>query len=294
MTLTLNSSHLLIDSTFRLLNQLAQAGVVVAIAAGNGGVSGGLFDGSTPANAKQVISVGASSPRFFYAWPATIEPTLEDGTNEILLRVSTAWNFEDPSLPSMPLWFTPAALKDPTLTDDGCDALPKDTPDLSGHIVVLFEPEDCYHSTAEDTVKALGGRFVIFIPSKGSEPYDGWTPDLGGVQDAGVDYETGMKLYHHYKSHMSESTKLQLKFTSASTDFRLIPHKHGQLEDYSSWGPTNDGDLKPDLLATGYALSTLPLPWTVSLGGWIAWQEDPLLMSSLVAFTSQYGIEYGT
>lgn len=76
------------------------------------------------------------------------------------------WTTGDPAFGnvSLPLW---ATSNDTTVEADACDALPSDTPDLSGYIV-LIRRGTCTFVEKASNAAAYGAQYIMFYGNTGA------------------------------------------------------------------------------------------------------------------------------
>lgn len=135
--------------------RIVEAGVPCTLAAGNSGEYGQFF-ASSAADGKGVTSV-ASFDNSEYP------ELLTEGTYTTSeANASTPFGWVASSIPfgnvTLPLW---AVSNTTTVVDDACSALPADTPDLSGYIV-LIRRGTCTFATKANNVAAYGAQYVLF------------------------------------------------------------------------------------------------------------------------------------
>lgn len=139
-----------------------------------------------------------------------------------------------------------------TLATDACDPLPDDTPDLSGY-VVLIRRGTCNFAVKYANVAAKGARYVVVynnvnfgLPSLVATS----APRIRGVgmvaASQGVAWVTAL----------AAGQNVTVSFTDpATTDVFLIEPVNtdtgGAVSAYSTWGPTNELDFKPQFGAPG-------------------------------------------
>lgn len=137
------------------VQRIVEAGVPCTVAAGNAGELG-VFYASGAADGKLVTAVAS-----FDAWdyPAFLAVGFYN-TSEEATEESFGWSEGSPGFGtvSLPLW---ATSNDTTTETDACDALPADTPDLSGYIVLIRRGTCSFASKAENAA-AYGAKYVMF------------------------------------------------------------------------------------------------------------------------------------
>lgn len=135
--------------------RIVEAGVPCTLAAGNAGEYGQFF-GSAAADGKGVTSV-ASFDNSLYP------ELLTEGTYSTSeANASTPFGWVASSVPfgnvTLPLW---AVSNTTTVVDDACSALPADTPDLSGYIV-LIRRGTCTFASKANNAAAYGAQYILF------------------------------------------------------------------------------------------------------------------------------------
>lgn len=122
-----------------------------------------MFFASTAANGKKVTSVASFDN---WEYPAL----LSEGTYSIGSTSNTStsfgWTPGNPSFGnvSLPLY---ATSNDSTTAVDACDALPADTPDLSGYIV-LIRRGTCTFVQKATNAAAYGAQYIMFYGNTGA------------------------------------------------------------------------------------------------------------------------------
>ncbi|KAF2652507.1 serine endopeptidase [Lophiostoma macrostomum CBS 122681] len=241
------------------VQRIVEAGVPCTVSAGNDGEAG-IFYASTAANGKRVTAIASvdntESPLFLLngTYSTANSPSAD----------SFGWT---PGAPdnwgnvSLPLWAVNYDTTDPA---NGCDPYPADTPNLSGYIV-LIRRGTCTFVQKATNAAAFGAKRILFYNNIAgvisiSAPVDG----ILGVGT--VTAEQGAE----WISLLSTNTTVIVNIIdpdSAPTylDSETNTLTGGFLSDYTSWGPTWEVDVKPQLAAPGgNILSTYPL----ELGGY--------------------------
>ena len=137
------------------VQRIVEAGVPCTVSAGNAGAAG-LFYASTAANGKGVTAIASvdnvETPALLTKGTyATSNSSSED----------FGWvpgDFTSWGNLSLPLWAVNYDTTDPA---DACSALPADTPDLSGYIV-LIRRGTCTFVQKQTNVAAFGAKYVLF------------------------------------------------------------------------------------------------------------------------------------
>lgn len=137
------------------VQRIVEAGVPCTLAAGNDGDQGMFYAGGA-ADGKKVTSV-ASFDNWDY--PTLLYEATYTKNNQNVIS-SFGWTAGTPAFGnlSLPLY---ATSNDTATTTDACEALPSDTPDLSGH-VVLIRRGTCTFVQKATNVAAYGARYIMF------------------------------------------------------------------------------------------------------------------------------------
>lgn len=148
---------------------------------------------------------------------------------------------------------------DPNVVGDGCNPFPASTPDLSKY-VVLIRRGQCTFDTKIANAQAFGAKRVMFYNNVPT------TPTSPG--DTSVDVPVGMvfnTLGAQWIAALKAGSTVTLSFTSASSSSLIFinnpnPSTGGYMSTFSSWGPSYEMWIKPEVSAPGgLILSTLPL-----------------------------------
>lgn len=99
------------------LNRLYDNGVLPVVSAGNAG-NYGSFTSDCPGCVEKTVSVASSDLLEWPGWAATVNPPLPGGQDLALAsEEGPTWN-ETFAQDEVPVWFSPAALKDPNVQDE--------------------------------------------------------------------------------------------------------------------------------------------------------------------------------
>ncbi|KAK5659828.1 hypothetical protein OQA88_13291 [Cercophora sp. LCS_1] len=239
--------------------RIVEQGVVVVAAMGNGGERGMWTTGS-PAVGKGVAAVGnavnAESASYHYGATYTV-----DGEER---QVPFSWRRGSPDFPNitLPVW---SASLDSKVPNDICEALPKDTPDLSGYVVLVRDSEPPYYENCRllnkiSFLTAHNAKYVLFISTTNvTKSYDmvfmrGMT-GLGTLSAAhGAELVDLLAAGHNVTVTIAEPKSAPLiRHTSPNP-------LAGQMSPTSSWGLSWELDIKPQFIAPGTDIpSTYPL-----------------------------------
>ncbi|KAJ9137030.1 Subtilisin-like protein [Pleurostoma richardsiae] len=236
------------------VQRIVENGVPCTISAGNDGAEG-LFYASTAANGKKVTAIASVDN--------THAPTLfTNATYTVDEAGNTSFGFTggEPAAwggVTLPLW---AVSYDTTDPSNACTALPADTPDLSGYIV-LVRRGTCTFVQKLTNVAAHGAKYVIFynnVPT-GTTVVDGSSVE-GILGVAMVEASLGA----NWIAALSSGSEVTIEMADPLSAPKFLVDQintasGGFLSTYTSWGPTFEGDVKPQLAAPGgLILSTYP------------------------------------
>ncbi|POS76646.1 minor extracellular protease vpr [Diaporthe helianthi] len=244
-----------------VVQRIVDAGVPCTVSAGNSG-DVGQFSTSSAADGKGITSVASFDssefPRFL------IRATYTTGE----ANVSTPFGWVAGSISfvdnvTLPLFATSHTT---TVVDDACSALPADTPDLSGFIV-LIRRGTCAFVTKANNVAAYGAQYVLFYANSdeifSADVDDASSTVLGAAM---VSAGQGAKFVDELNAGL-DLTLHVVEPASAGTFFSTVPNAAtgGYASIYTSWGPTYELEVYPDVAGIGgNVLSTYPL----ALGGY--------------------------
>ena len=162
---------------------------------------------------------------------------------------------------SMPLWTDQYNTSNPA---DACEPFPDSTPDLSGYIVLIRRGTCTFVEKVTNAV-AKGAQYVMIYNNVGG--VSAVTADVEGVVGIGsVSADQGAE----WVNLLADGVEVTLNIIDPETATRypvFSPNNitGGFLSTYTSWGPTYELDVKPQISAPGgNILSTYPL----ALGGY--------------------------
>ena len=246
------------DALIQALDNVAAAGVVPVISAGNDRDDFGLGSVGSPSNAPSAISVAASSNLHVFGSELTVTGP---GAPASLQHVPFAFNFHIP---------TPWEDTDQPLVDVGtitgtdgkpverhvCAPVGNDPNDprlttlpsgsLSG-VVALVSRGGCTFDSKVERVRAAGGAGIILVDNRFGEPNQ--IPIRLGLTAGMISDLDGANMRALMDAHGGRTTFR----VSGELDPREIPTgRSGVIASFSSGGPTNfDHLLKPDVTAPG-------------------------------------------
>ncbi|KAF2723337.1 subtilisin-like protein [Polychaeton citri CBS 116435] len=240
------------------VQRIVEAGVPCTVSAGNDG-SYGLFYASTAANGKKVTAVASVDNT--QAPYILLNATYNVGDSAPEQFGWTQGNPDTWGNVSLPLWSVNYDTTDPA---NACNPLPDDTPDLSGKIV-LVRRGSCTFVQKVTNIAAKGAEYVMFYNNApGSASV---TAVVDGIKGIGmVTAQQGAEFISLLSA--GKDVTLNIIDPTYATQYAEQTTNNatgGFLSTYTSWGPTYELDIKPQVAAPGgLILSTYPLP----LGGY--------------------------
>ncbi|CAF4651275.1 unnamed protein product, partial [Rotaria sp. Silwood1] len=238
-----------------VVDRIVDAGVSCTFSAGNNG-NEGLFFASTAANGIDVTAIGSVdsiiTPQIMYEGQFTINSSAN--TNFQYLPANNPF---PNNISGYPLYVVDHNITNPA---DACTALPADTPILSEKIV-LIRRGSCTFLSKIANVQKFGAQYIMI--------YNNENPMVkpqspSGVFAAMVSAEQGA----YWISRLQESLVINFYFSPKSIITTISSPNNitgGTMSIFSSWSPTNELIIKPEVSAPGgNILSTYPL----HLGGY--------------------------
>ncbi|ORY59256.1 serine-type endopeptidase-like protein [Pseudomassariella vexata] len=234
-------------------SRIVEQGVPCTISAGNSG-SAGLFYTSTAANGKKVTAIASTDNVISPMLLVSSYYTVDGGDNltfGYVLGTPGDW-----AGVNLPLWTPTFNVTDPA---GGCDPYPSDTPDLSGFIVLVRRGTCTFVQKAENAA-AFGAKYVVYYNN-----VDGALSPAAAVE--------GILAVGMVTSSQGEKWVALLEAGSEVSFDMLDPDTApvvlgeginnvtgGFASTFSSWGPTFEADIKPQLASPGgHILSTYPV-----------------------------------
>lgn len=236
-----------------VVSRIVENGVPCTISAGNDGANG-LFYASTAANGKKVTAIASVDNIIAPLLFTNATYTIDDASN-----TSFGYTPGEPAAwggVTLPLYAIGFDTTDPK---NACDPLPASTPDLSNYIV-LIRRGTCFYTQKATNAAAKGAKYIIYYNNAaGTVGVDVSTvPEIKAV--AMVTSEQGAAWVRLLAAGR--------KVTVAMTDPKVAPRflinsvntkSGGFLSTFTSWGPTYEAELKPQVSSPGgYILSTYP------------------------------------
>ncbi|KAI5863322.1 subtilisin-like protein [Durotheca rogersii] len=236
------------------VSRIVEAGVPCTVSAGNDG-SAGLFYASSASNGKKVTSVASIDNEVTPLLLTESSFSIDDGEEQ-----DFGYNLGDPGSwanVSLPLWTPSFNTDDPAMA---CTALPDDTPDLSGKIV-LIRRGSCTFADKSTNAAKFGARYVMFynnVPVGTVGPVINRVPGILGIgmvtADQGAAWISSLQSSSNVTLHMLDPLTAPVS---------LIQPKNtitgGSPSVFTTLNPTFEMDVKPQLAAPGgMILSTYP------------------------------------
>jgi uncharacterized protein (TIGR03437 family) len=240
----------------------AQKGMVITVAAGNSGSDASLIFGenypyfnsiSSPATAPSVIGVGATlNSHAFNPSVSVIASTAPSNLHNIPGQFTDA--YFSPSTNGAN--FAPLIDVAKVSSDAyACSALPANS--LTGAYALIERgpaSSPCAFSTKADNAQAAGATGIVFYMYDSSAPIA-----VGGLNFVGpalmISNSDGTNLKNYIDTNPGQTVSIDA--AGAETELATYDSQQqlalaqNQLASYSSFGPTPDGLIKPDLAATG-------------------------------------------
>lgn len=266
-------------------SRIAEAGVPVIVAPGNSGDLG-IWYPSTPASGLHVTAAGSVENVVLPSMVKAATFSINNGTETQRFGV----RFGSPSFQvnaTLPLW---AVGNDTNSETDACDALPDNTPDLSDKAVLLRMPTSGSECTTETQAKNLadkGARYVLWYSQTNINIPDVYINNELIEAVGGVPSEQGAE----FISLLNEGNTVTVDINDWSSAGLFIHNLDNPIGGYtvrsSSWGPTQEIDVKPQVTTPGGdILSTYPL----TLGGYAVLSGTSMatpLLASIFALVAE-------
>ncbi|OAV95385.1 hypothetical protein PTTG_05438 [Puccinia triticina 1-1 BBBD Race 1] len=230
------------DELLGTVNKLVQKkGAIIIVAAGNEG-SEGLFFGDSPATAKNAISVGSMDSKAIVAGKFRAST----GKDLTIYRTNTL-NLTG----EYPVYITANSTDDPS---DACEELPKNTPNLTNHIV-LVKRGTCLFSIKAKHVAAKGGKQILFYMNTTS--IITLSNTLSNASVAPISLEDGRYIFHQAKK---DPKNFKVSFPPTNHLYMNNPDG-GFASNFSQYGPSFDfSSPQPAVSGVGgNVVSTFPM-----------------------------------
>ncbi|KAF2703341.1 subtilisin-like protein [Pleomassaria siparia CBS 279.74] len=235
------------------VQRITEKGVPCVLSAGNDG-SNGVFDTSTASESLGATSVGSidntDDPALTVAahYSASNATSIEFGFAEGAVN----GNFGDITVPLYALTL------DTTIADDACAPLPDSTPDLANYIV-LIRRGTCLYDDKITNAAAKGAQRILFynnVPTGVVIP----GASIAEIPVGMITAAQGQVFIDILKAG-SEIVVSFLDSNDAKRIYGVVPNvaTPGKISTFSSWGPSFELWLKPEIAAPGgLILSTFP------------------------------------
>jgi hypothetical protein len=284
-----------------VVSNIVAEGVICTVSAGNSG-DYGLFYASTAADGEKVTAVASfdnvESPALLFQSNYTVDGGGVE-TFGYALGVPGEW-----AGVNLPLYTASFNTSDPA---GGCDAYPDDTPDLSGYIV-LIRRGTCTFVQKATNAAAFGAKYVMFYNNvvgavAASTAVDGIlavgmvSPLLYYFQfqnayllqttaDQGATWVAALEAGSEVLLSMENPTEAPVLLTTSANNLT-----GGYASTYTSWGPTFEAGVKPQIASPGgNILSTYP----IALGSYAVLSGTSMACPLVAAIYALVGEARGT
>ena len=263
-----------------LASRLVERGVVVTMSAGNGGAAG-PFWGGTGSAGDYVLAVASVDPTVQAAEPLGLAFAENDGTiNSTVVAYKTLRYFGEQKVqPVIAINFTNSKPD-----EYYCDALPDNTPNLSGFAVLTSWEENCDSYLWMTQLKDLGVGSIITYDTKNHDLTAPWYWHWG-LHVGMVEIETAAAMNDALASGINVTVEYMENagFNVTGSDIT-----GGYPSSFTSWGGLYDMRIKPDIAAPGgNILSTfLDNGWLVLSGTSMA---CPYVAGVAALYISKFG-----
>ncbi|RYO77692.1 hypothetical protein DL766_002843 [Monosporascus sp. MC13-8B] len=242
------------------VSRIVEAGVPCTVSAGNDGEFG-LFYASTASNGKKVTSIASFDNEITPLLLTDASFAVDGGAEGAFgYALGEPTNWADVSLP---LWAPSYDITDPA---NGCEPYPADTPDLSGYVVLIRRGRCTFVEKATNAAE-FGANYVMF--------YNNVRIGANGVAVTGVEGIEGVGMVtadqgEAWVARLEAGSEVVVSFDDPLTaPVSLIQLRNnitgGYPSTYTTWNPTFEMDVKPQLASPGgMILST----WPVVLGSY--------------------------
>lgn len=239
------------------VSRIVDQGVPCPVSAGNEGATG-QFYASTASNGKGILSVASFDSTVTPSLLTVSAFTIDGGDSEdfgYTPAEPAAWADVE-----LPLW---SPSDDPVDPAGGCDPYPADTPDLSDYIVLIRRGSCTFVQKAENAA-AAGARYIMFWNNVPTGTLATDVAEVEGILAAGmVSAAQGLE----WLEALNDGSEVVLAMVDPEADdaeVSLVQNPNnatgGALSTFTSWGPTFEGDNKPQLGSPGgNILSTYPV-----------------------------------
>lgn len=236
-----------------VVSRIVEQGVPCTVSAGNSG-DYGLFYASTAANGKKVTAIASFDNIESPALLTVSNYTIDGG--EVEQFGYAAGEPAEWAGVNLPLWTPSYNTSD---VAGGCDAYPTDTPDLSGY-VVLIRRGTCTFVQKATNAAAYGAKYILFYnnvagaTAAAADTVDGILAVGMVTADQGVTWVNALAAGSEVELDFEDPATAPVQLTTSNNTLT-----GGYLSTYTSWGPTFEADVKPQVgTPGGNILSTWP------------------------------------
>jgi len=229
-------------------SRIVDQGVPCTISAGNDGQYGMFYPGSA-GDANGVMGIASFENIIDPVLGYISSFSIDGGEDQYIGYLASS---DCPNWPGTPLPVYATSL-DPTVEDDACKPLPDDTPDLSGH-AVLVRRGTCYFEEKAANILAKNGTYLLIYnnePGFFAPNMDSASDKLnaGGMllREQGEMFVAALKAGHNVTVTLISPTYSPGLFVTGSVNHRI----GGAVNDFSSWAPTWEMHFKPQVGAPG-------------------------------------------
>ncbi|KAM0270464.1 hypothetical protein ACHAQH_009405 [Verticillium albo-atrum] len=252
-----------------ICSRIVDKGVVVTVAAGNDGEEGPFYasSGSSGNNVLAVASVetGVVPAR---PWHATFSLNGKSNTTQLGYIPSAnrpLWNIT--GFPIIPITL------DASITNDACQ-LPADTPDLS-NAVVLVRKGTCNVYVKQDNVEKFGARWILLY-NNDDRPFSTVMNSVRKSQMVMIDAKTGANIIDAVKAGVNVTVDFTVPQESNwRVGFEDVAR--GIPSYTTSWGATNELQIKPDVAGPGGKI------WSTAIGNTFAQMSGTSMATPYIA-----------
>ncbi|KZL83276.1 serin endopeptidase [Colletotrichum incanum] len=236
-------------------SRLVDEGVVVTIANGNSGAAGAFF-GSSGSSGKNVLAVASVETEKYPASPFDLTSTLDGESKTVKSGYLPSTYYFSSDIIDWPV--IPLNL-DTTDPADGCEPYPNGTRNLEG-VIPLVRRGTCTFAIKQANLVALGAEYILFYNNENPIITPGTDNDVGLI--ALITAAAGEAIIETVKAG-----------GNVTADFSLNPEQvvgleypaGGRPNTFTSWGASNDLDIKPDIAGPGGQIFSTYLDDTYAL-----------------------------
>ena len=234
------------------VSRIVEQGVPCTVSAGNEGTDG-LFFSSTSADGKKVTAVASVDNIMAPTLLANASFTVNGSTPDYFgftAGVPANWTGI-----TLPLWSGNYNTDEPA---DGCSPYPSSTPDLSGFVVLVRRGTCTFVQKIRNAVNKGAQYVIIYNNAAGTNSAEGTVPGVKGVAMVTADQGAAWIKQLQNGSKVVVSMADPLKAPKFLVNYNNTATA-GFVSTFSSWGPTNEVDVKPQFSTPGgMILSTYP------------------------------------